>query len=60
MLVFLVELIEAEEHVGHPVHAGRDGQGVAVLLRVYAGCIDGHGTLWNHRIDEALREHPKG
>jgi len=27
---------------------------VAVLLRVYAGCIDGHEQLWNNRVDEAL------
>jgi hypothetical protein len=28
---------------------------VAVLLRVYAGCIDGQDQLWNTRIDQALR-----
>ena len=37
-----------------PEVARRAGHGVAVLLRVYAGCIDGHEQLWNHRIDEAL------
>jgi integrase len=39
-----------------PEVARRAGHGVAVLLRVYAGCIDGHETLWNHRIDEALAD----
>jgi integrase len=39
-----------------PEIARRAGHGVAVLLRVYAGCIDGHEQLWNHRIDEALCE----
>lgn len=34
----------------------RAGHGVAVLPRVYAGCIDGHDHLWNARIDEALRD----
>lgn len=34
----------------------RAGHGVAVLLRVYAGCIDGHEQLWNTRIDDALRD----
>ena len=29
--------------------ARRAGHGVAVLLRVYAGCIDGHDQLWNAR-----------
>jgi len=37
-----------------PEVARRAGHGVAVLLRVYAGCIDGHEQLWNHRMDEAL------
>jgi len=37
-----------------PEVARRAGHGVAVLLRVYAGCIDGHEQLWNDRIDEAL------
>jgi hypothetical protein len=27
-----------------------------VLLRVYAGCIDGQDQLWNVRIDNALRD----
>jgi integrase len=39
-----------------PEAARRAGHGVAVLLRVYAGCIDGHETLWNRRIDEALAD----
>jgi integrase len=39
-----------------PEVARRAGHGVAVLLRVYAGCIDGHEQLWNHRIDEALSD----
>lgn len=38
-----------------PEVARRAGHGVAVLLRVYAGCIDGHDELWNGRIDQALR-----
>jgi integrase len=38
-----------------PEVARRAGHGVAVLLRVYAGCIDGHDDLWNDRIDQALR-----
>jgi hypothetical protein len=33
-----------------------EGHGVAVLLRVYAGCIEGYDQLWNSRIDEALRD----
>jgi integrase len=37
-----------------PEVARRAGHGVAVLLRVYAGCIDGHEQLWNSRIDDAL------
>lgn len=39
-----------------PEVARRAGHGVAVLLRVYAGCIDGHEQLWNTRIDDALRD----
>jgi hypothetical protein len=34
-----------------PKVARRAGHGVAVLLRVYAGCIDEHTELWNGRID---------
>jgi hypothetical protein len=37
-----------------PEVARRAGHGVAVLLRVYAGCIDGPEQLWNYRIEEAL------
>ena len=39
-----------------PEIARRAGHGVAVLLRVYAGCLDGHDQLWNTRIDDALRD----
>jgi hypothetical protein len=39
---------------------GRAGHGVAVLLRVYAGCIDGHVQLWNSRIDDALVDEADG
>ena len=39
-----------------PEVARRAGHGVAVLLRVYAGCIEGHAQLWNSRIDDALRD----
>jgi integrase len=39
-----------------PEIARRAGHGVAVLLRVYAGCIDGQEQLWNGRIDDALRD----
>jgi len=31
-----------------------------VLLRVYAGCIDGHDQLWNGRIDQALSDEGQG
>jgi integrase len=41
-----------------PEVSRRAGHGVAVALRVYAGCIDGHETLWNHRIDKALADDP--
>jgi integrase len=34
--------------------AERAGHGVDVLLRVYAGCIDGGETASNERIDTAL------
>ena len=39
-----------------PEVARRAGHGVAVLLRVYAGCIDGHEQRWNSRIDDALQD----
>jgi integrase len=39
-----------------PEIARRAGHGVAVLLRVYAGCIDGQEQLWNGPIDYALRD----
>jgi integrase len=39
-----------------PEIARRAGHGVAVLLRVYAGCIDGQDQLWNARINDALRD----
>lgn len=38
-----------------PEVARRAGHGVDVLLRVYAGCIDGHEEMWNGRIEEALK-----
>jgi hypothetical protein len=43
-------------NAGVPVRevARRAGHGIAVLLRVYAGCIDGHEQLWNGRIGAAL------
>ncbi len=37
-----------------PEVARRAGHGVEVLLRVYAGCIEGQAPLWNRRIDDAL------
>jgi integrase len=43
-----------------PEVARRAGHGVAVLLRVYAGCIDGHEQLWNARIDVALQDETAG
>ena len=43
-----------------PEVARRAGHGVAVLLRVYAGCIDGHEQLWNSRIDTALLDADEG
>jgi integrase len=39
-----------------PEVAARAGRSVEVLWRVYAGCIDGHDQLWNHRIEDALAE----
>ena len=42
--------------VSAPEVARRAGHGVAVLLRVYAGCIEGHEQLWNSRIDGALQD----
>jgi hypothetical protein len=32
----------------------RAGHGVEILLRVYAGCSEGQGPLWNRRTDDAL------
>src|SRR5262249_31380365 len=43
-----------------PEVARRAGHGVAVLLRVYAGCIAGHEQLWNSRIDDAIRDDGTG
>jgi integrase len=43
-----------------PEVARSAGHGVAVLLRVYAGCIDGHKQLWNSRIDAALLDDADG
>jgi hypothetical protein len=34
--------------------ARRAGHGVAVLLKVYANCIDGQDTTANQRISDAL------
>lgn len=39
-----------------PEVARRAGHGVDVLLRVYAGCIDGHEHMWNGRIEDALKD----
>ena len=39
-----------------PEVARRAGHSVEVLLRVYAGCVDGQDPLWNGRIDDALRD----
>jgi hypothetical protein len=36
--------------------AERAGHSVAVLLRVYAKCIDGQDQIARRRIEEALRE----
>jgi integrase len=38
--------------------ARRAGHGIAVLLRVYANCIDGQATAANHRISDALDQDP--
>ena len=43
-----------------PEVARRAGHGVEVLLRVYAGCIEGQGSLWNRRIDGALHDDGDG
>ncbi|GAA4561501.1 hypothetical protein [Planotetraspora kaengkrachanensis] len=40
--------------VSAPEVAERAGHSVDVLLRVYAKCIDGHQSISNRRIDEAL------
>ncbi|HEY5360468.1 MAG TPA: hypothetical protein VIJ82_22760 [Streptosporangiaceae bacterium] len=39
-----------------PEVARRAGHGVAVLLRVYANCIDGQAAAANGRISDALDE----
>ena len=36
--------------------ARRLGHGVAVLLRVYANCLDGQDNVMNDRIEDALGE----
>jgi integrase len=41
--------------VSPTVVARRAGHGVAVLLRVYAGCLDGEDTVANKRIEDGLR-----
>ncbi|MEU8123574.1 hypothetical protein AB0C21_33080 [Spirillospora sp. NPDC049024] len=33
---------------------------VTVLLRVYAGCIDGHEHMWNGRVEDALKDDDQG
>jgi hypothetical protein len=38
-----------------PEVARRAGHGVGVLLKVYAGCIDGEENTVNTRIEEALK-----
>jgi len=43
-----------------PEVAARVGHGVEVLLRVYAGCIDGEESVVNTRIEEALRASRRG
>ncbi|MGH3547571.1 MAG: tyrosine-type recombinase/integrase, partial [Pseudonocardiaceae bacterium] len=40
--------------VSPTVVARRAGHGVAVLLKVYAGCLDGEDEVANHRIDDGL------
>jgi integrase len=52
--------LELNAGVPAPEVARRAGHGVAVLLRVYGGCIDGHEQLWNTRIDDALRDETAG
>ncbi len=42
-----------------PELARRAGHSVDVLMRIYAGCIDGHENLWNDRIDDTLGEPPE-
>ncbi|MGH3274068.1 MAG: hypothetical protein ACRDNZ_07045 [Streptosporangiaceae bacterium] len=42
------------------VQARRAGHGLAVLLRVYANCIDGQAGAVNGRIGAALGEHDVG
>ena len=37
--------------------ARRARHGVAVMLKVYANCIDGQAAPANHRISDALDEH---
>ncbi|MBC6457750.1 tyrosine-type recombinase/integrase [Actinomadura sp. HBU206391] len=39
-----------------PEVARRAGHSVEVLLRVYAGCVDGHEQIWNSRIDDAIQD----
>lgn len=43
-----------------PEVARRAGHGVEVLLRVYAGCIEGQAPIWNRRIDDALHDDDDG
>lgn len=48
--------LQLNADVPAPGVARRAGHGVAVLLRVYAGCVDGQEQLWKQRIDQALRD----
>jgi hypothetical protein len=40
--------------VGTPAAARRAGHGVAILLKIYAHCIDGQADAANRRITDAL------
>jgi hypothetical protein len=42
------------------VNAEWAGHSVAVLLRVYAKCVDGHDEIAKRRIEDALRESDNG
>jgi hypothetical protein len=40
--------------------ARRAGHGIAVLLKVYANCIDGQAATANGRISDALNDDSEG